>query len=232
MVVLTYALTIHETQGQTLERAILLLARLPGMNVGNITWPLLYVALSRTRKLSHMKIFPAGTTEFYHPMYFAHLLRLRMPSNLKKWYRSYENHCWNKAILREEHLEQVKKVERELTVIGKKKLMGLGWQKLHTLVKQLGYKSTTRDRKRMLYCKLCEHMVKRSLWKDPVRNRKQSRKRKLIETEGSVEDASPHSVLRRSKRLRGNQPVCEQQRPQKRRRSKKLPLSGPKRLII
>ena len=152
-----------------------------------------------------------------------------MPSNLKKWYRSYENHCWNKAILREEHLEQVKKVERELTVIGKKKLMGLGWQKLHTLVKQLGYKSTTRDRKRMLYCKLCEHMVKRSLWKDPVRNRKQSRKRKLIETEGSVEDASPHSVLRRSKRLRGNQPVCEQQRPQKRRRSKVLPLSVPKR---
>ena len=66
MVVLTFALTIHETQGQTLERVILLLARLPGMNVGKITWPLLYVALSRTRKLSHMKFFPAGTTEFYH----------------------------------------------------------------------------------------------------------------------------------------------------------------------
>ena len=70
MVVLTFALTIHETQGQTLERVILLLARLPGMNVGKITWPLLYVALSRTRKLSHMKFFPAGATECTLPIFY------------------------------------------------------------------------------------------------------------------------------------------------------------------
>ena len=162
---------------------------------------MLYVALSRTRKLSHMKFFPAGNTDFYHPMYFTHLLRLCMPSNLKKWYRSYENHCWSKVILKEEHLEQVKKVERELSVLGKKKLMGLTWQKLHTIVKKLGYKSPTRDRKRVLLCKLCEHMVKRSLWKDPLCNRERSRKRKLQNAD-SIEDISPQSVLRRSKRLR------------------------------
>ena len=48
MVVLTFALTVHEMQGQTLRRVILLLGRLPGMNVGRISWSLLYVALSRT----------------------------------------------------------------------------------------------------------------------------------------------------------------------------------------
>ena len=68
MVVLCFALTIHETQGQTLPRIILLLGRLPGMNVGNITWSLLYVALSRTRQLSHIKFFLpvlASTTTLY-----------------------------------------------------------------------------------------------------------------------------------------------------------------------
>ena len=78
MVVLTFALTVHETQGQTLRRIILLLGRLPGYNVGRITWSLLYVALSRTRKLSHIKFFPTGSDKYYHPMYFEHLLRLRM----------------------------------------------------------------------------------------------------------------------------------------------------------
>ena len=63
MVVLTFALTVHETQGQTLERIILLLGRLPKMNVGRITWSLLYVALSRTRKLAHVKFFPTGSTK-------------------------------------------------------------------------------------------------------------------------------------------------------------------------
>ena len=83
MVVLSFAFTIHETQGQTLQRIILLLGRLPGMNVGRITWSLVYVALSRTRKLSHVKLFPTGSSKYYHPMYFAHLLKLSMPANLK-----------------------------------------------------------------------------------------------------------------------------------------------------
>ena len=82
MVVLIFALTIHETQGQTLPRIILLLGRLPGFNVGKITWTLLYVGLSRTRKLSNIKFFPTGSSKYYHSMYFAHLLKLSMPENL------------------------------------------------------------------------------------------------------------------------------------------------------
>ena len=56
---LMFALTIHETQGQTLLRIILLLGRQRGLRVGQITWPLVYVALSRTKKLEHIKFFPS-----------------------------------------------------------------------------------------------------------------------------------------------------------------------------
>ena len=70
MVVLKFALTVHETQGQTLRKVILLLGRLPGFNVGKITWSLLYVALSRVKKISDMKFFPTGSIKYYHSMYF------------------------------------------------------------------------------------------------------------------------------------------------------------------
>ena len=63
MVVLTFSITIHETQGHWNALSCCLHAF--RVNDGKITWPLLYVALSRTRRLSHMKFFPAGTTEFY-----------------------------------------------------------------------------------------------------------------------------------------------------------------------
>ena len=163
MVVLTFALTIHECQGQTLPRIILLLGRLPGMNVGRITWSLLYVALSRTKRLSHIKFFPTGSCKYYHSMYFAHLLRLSMPANLKKWYRSYINHSWDRNILRNEHIQSVRKVEERLKRLGEDKMKTLKWIELRSLLKQMGYKTTTRDRKKMLCSKLKEHMVKSSL---------------------------------------------------------------------
>ena len=56
---LMFAMTIHETQGQTLARVILLLGRQRGLSVGEITWSLLYVALIRTEELSHIKFFPS-----------------------------------------------------------------------------------------------------------------------------------------------------------------------------
>ena len=42
---LKFAMTIHETQGLTLKRVLLLLGRLTGLRVGGVTWSLLYVAL-------------------------------------------------------------------------------------------------------------------------------------------------------------------------------------------
>ena len=112
MVVLKFALTVHETQGQTLRKVILLLGRLPGFNVGKITWSLLYVALSRVKKISDMKLFPTGSVKYYHSMYFEHLLKLTIPINLKRWHRSYVDHCWDRNILRKEHEQSVRGIER------------------------------------------------------------------------------------------------------------------------
>ena len=207
MVVLTYALTIHECQGQTLSRIILLLGRLPGMNVGKITWSLLYVALSRTKTLSHIKLFPTGSTKYYHSMYFSHLLRLSMPANLKKWNRSYIDHCWDRNVLRNEHLQSVRKVEQKLIQLGEEKTKKLYWNELTSFVKQMGYKATTRDRKPVLFCKLREHMVKRLLWKTSKNykpamrkgDRRSKRKAQEMEAESSVK---ANLSLHQSKRLR------------------------------
>ena len=245
MVVFTFAMTIHETQGQTLERIILLLGRLPGMNVGVITWSLVYVALSRTRKLAHMKFFPTGSTKFYHSMYFAHLLKLSMPANLKKWHRSYVDHCWDRNVLRKEHEKKVRKVEMRLERLGEDKTKRLKWVQLRSFLKQMEYKTTTRDRKMKLFCKLKEHMVKRLLWKTSkdfeTTGRKVHRglKRKANEAE-VVSPRQSKSVLRRSKRLRMNAESKEDQEFRKgsmrnasfhKRQSKflELPLPTPRR---
>ena len=228
-VVLTFALTVHETQGQTLRRIILLLGRLPGMNVGRITWSLLYVALSRTRRLSHIIFFPTGSTRYYHSMYFSHLLRLKMPANLKKWHRSYVDHTWDRNVLRNEHLQSVRKVERKLKALGEDKTMRLKWNELRSFLKEMGYKTTTRDRKRMLFCKLKEHMVKRSLWKNSQdfalahKGCNQNKKRKLHEVEvQSFQKSKTHSrPSKRSRKRKQSKSDYEQQS----RRSEKNDLS-------
>ena len=59
-------------------------------------------------------------------------------------------------------------------------------------------------------------MVKRSLWKDPARNRKRSGKRKFIDTEDSIVYINSKSGSRRLKRLRRKQPSFVKQRQRKR----------------
>ena len=207
MVVLTFALTIHETQGQTLPRIILLLGRLPGFNVGKITWSLLYVALSRTRKLSNIRFFPTGSTKYYHSMYFAHLMRLSMPENLKRWHRSYVNHSWDRNILRNEHLQKVRKAEKRLKRLGELKTKRLGWVELQSLVKQMGYKATTRDNKMNLFCKLKEHMVKQMVWKPskdvkPSERKEDRRRKRAYQKMEAKSSQECKSSSRPSKRLR------------------------------
>ena len=57
---LAFALTIHEVQGQTLDRAVIVLGRNIGRSIGRVTWSLLYVALSRVKELEHVRLFPNG----------------------------------------------------------------------------------------------------------------------------------------------------------------------------
>ena len=126
-VVLSLALTVHETQGQTLRRILLLLGRLSGMNVGLITWSLIYGGLSREKNLAHIKFFPTGLIKYYHSMYFAHLLKLCLPENLQKWYRSDVDQRWDRYTLRNEHLLKVRKAEKKLERLGEDTTKRLRW---------------------------------------------------------------------------------------------------------
>ena len=241
MVVLNFAMTIHETQGQTLERIILLLGRLPGMHVGRITWQLIYVALSRTRRFSHIKFFPTGSCKYYHSMYFAHLLKLSMPANFKKWCRSYIDHSWDRNVLRKEHLQKVKEVEKRLKRLGEKQTKHLKWVDLHSFLKQMGYKVTTRDRKMKLFCKLKEHMMKKSLWKNSTnrgsvgRRGHQDRKRKNPNVEVKSSQKS-RSLLRGSKRLKKKKQSNDDYEVQRRRSGQSacspVPVQGKKRKCV
>ena len=108
-----------------------------------------------------MKLFPTGSTKYYHSMYFEHLLKLTMPVNLKRWHRSYVDHCWDRNILRKVHEQSVSEAERKFEHLGEDKMKRLYWDELHSLCKQLGHKVTTRDRKNALFSILTDHMIKR-----------------------------------------------------------------------
>ena len=88
---LMFAMTIHETEGQTLMRVILLLGRQRGVSVGKINWSLLYVALSRTKDLDHIRFLPSsgGWQDFEF------LTKLKPNSTFKKWTESYKNNRWD-----------------------------------------------------------------------------------------------------------------------------------------
>ena len=130
-----------------------------------------------------------------------------MPANFKKWCRSYIDHSWDRNVLRKEHLQKVKEVEKRLKRLGEKQTKHLKWVDLHSFLKQMGYKVTTRDRKMKLFCKLKEHMMKKSLWKNSTnrgsvgRRGHQDRKRKNPNVEVKSSQKS-RSLLRGSKRLK------------------------------
>ena len=79
---LAFALTIHEVQGQTLDRAVVVLGRDIGRRIGNVSWSLLYVALSRVKKLDHVRFFPHGRRGSVEC--FKYLTKLNPPAKLVK----------------------------------------------------------------------------------------------------------------------------------------------------
>ena len=108
---LMFAFTIHETQGQTLNKVILLLGRMPGLHVGQISWSLLYVALSRTRELKDINFFPCGILGFSN---FKHLTRLKPSSKFVKWNSGNRNNVWCPEILEKQNLTNEKNVMNKL----------------------------------------------------------------------------------------------------------------------
>ena len=133
---LMFSMTIHETQGQTLKRAVLLLGRLPGLHVGRVTWSLLYVALSRARLLQHIKFFPCGLPGFAN---FRYLTKLEPSSKLVKWTRTYRDHVWSPHILERQQDVNEKNVLNKLLKQGPKVSLGKTNTVLIGYLKGLGY---------------------------------------------------------------------------------------------
>ena len=158
---LMFAMTIHETKGQTLERALLLLGRLPGLNVGSVTWSLLYVALSRASFLRHIKFFPCGFTEFAN---FRYLTKLEPPSKLVKWTSTYRDHVWTPHIL--ERLQDVneKNVLNKLLKQGPKESLGKTKTVLFGYLTGLGYGKLSGVDRPGLQERLIMHMERKNLW--------------------------------------------------------------------
>ena len=183
---LSFAQTVHEVQGQTLERVILILGRYAGRSVGRISWSLLYVALSRVKKLEHIKFFPCGRSSSNEC--FMHLTKLRPPSSLGMWTQSYRNHMWDPAILQEKRASSEKMIESKLCLLGRDVVLVQRKELIFGYVKDLGWGSLADLKKGPLQKILNNHMVKKRLWEptDEVIERPTKRRSKRYANSTSV----------------------------------------------
>lgn len=181
---LAYALTVHGVQGQTLDRAILVLGRHKGRNIGNVSWALLYVALSRVRELKHMRFFPCGRRGSMEC--FEYLTSLRKPANFIKWLESYENGLWDPTIPQQKQCAIEKKIESKLSTVGRDTILSQRNAVIMGYLKALGYGGLYKFDRGGLQRKLNCHMVKRQVWEPatgsvelPVKRRSSKRKKQV-----------------------------------------------------
>jgi len=189
---LKFAFTVHETQGQTLEKVLLLLGRKPGLSVGSITWSLLYVALSRTKELHDIKFFPCGWSGLNN---FKHLTRLKPSTTFVKWNSGYRDHVWCPEILEQQSRRNEKYVENKLVRQGP----GVSLDKTNDILKGyllgLGYKVYCKTHREVLQKGVMAHMERKNLWKlgeDKAKflTKRGSRKRKKSQVKKIVQRKS------------------------------------------
>ena len=159
---LKFAFTIHETQGQTLEKVLLLLGRKPGLRVGSITWSLLYVALSRARELQDIKFFPCGWSGFSN---FKHLTRLKPSSIFVKWNSGYRDNVWRSDILEKQNRRNEMCVENKLVRQGPALSLDKTNDILIGYLLGLGYKVFKKTHRKVLQTGVMGHMERKNLWK-------------------------------------------------------------------
>ena len=154
-----FAFTIHETQGQTLEKTILLLGRMQGLNVGQITWSLLYVALSRTKELKDLIFFPSGWSGFAN---FKHLTRLKPSSNFVKWNSGYRNNIWCPEILEKQNLINEMNVRNKLVRQGPRVSLSKTKDILRGYLEGLGFRVLSKTDRIDLLKGIVQYMEKNS----------------------------------------------------------------------
>jgi hypothetical protein len=97
---LAFVITFHKCQGRTINKVILDLSKQPGN--GNVTYSSLYVGLSRVRKGADIRLLPLIQSHAYDLLTphrtrvahgaspLAHLLTLRQPAELGKWFGGFD----------------------------------------------------------------------------------------------------------------------------------------------
>ena len=171
---LMFAMTIHETQGQTLMRVILLLGRQRGISLGRISWALLYVALSRTKVLKHIRFLPSvgGWQDFEF------LTKLKPSSTFTKWTKSYKNHRWNPDYLIKKQKQIEKIIQQILKKQGRDEILRQTNDVLRGYLSGLGYSKVNSSRRPELQLRIIAHMEKKQMWEHSQKNLFLSSKRK------------------------------------------------------
>ena len=165
---LSFAQTVHEVQGQTLSRVILVLGRQSGRSIGRVTWSLLYVALSRVKKLEHVKFFPCGRSNSLQC--FRYLTKLKPPSNFVRWTKGYQKHVWDPTLLQEKQVRNEMVIESKLRALGRKRTLILKNDILIGYLKGLDYRKLSELKRPHLQLKINSHMVRKRLWEKTDEN--------------------------------------------------------------
>ena len=149
-------------QGQTLDRAILVLGRRKGRSIGTVSWSLLYVAISRVRALGHLRFFPyglRGSTEC-----FSYMTLLRKPANFVKWLQSYDNGVWDPTVLLRKQITMEKAILSKLSALGRDATLSQKNAVIIGYLKALGHGGLYKFKREGLLRKLNDHMVTKQAW--------------------------------------------------------------------
>ena len=241
---LMFAFTIHETQGQTLKKVILLLGRMPGLNVGQTTWSLLYVALSRTKELKDIKFFPCGNHGFRN---FKHLINLKPSSKFVKWKSGYRNHVWCPEILETKALINEMNVRNKLVRQGPGLSLGKTKDILIGYLTGLGFRIVKKTERPELQMRIMTYMEGKKLWKlgeDKAKylTKRGSRKRKKSQTKKILSQKSrklshtqfSQTVLARhnSGSVKAKRKLSNEKLSHKKKKMKKKVVEDPDRFFL
>lgn len=121
---LMFAITFHKSQGQTLSRVVLHLHKRPGRSLKNLTIQGLYVALSRVRLGSCIRVSYDSRTGLKY------LTRLQRPKNFDLWVNNYDKQTglWVPAgmsRLRDKGIQAARKMLKQTKNLNRLKLTKL-----------------------------------------------------------------------------------------------------------
>ena len=119
------------------------------------------MALSRVKKLEHIRFFPCGRISSHDC--FKHLTKLKPSSTLVRWSNSYRNHFWDPTVLQQKQAVSEKTVESKLSLLGRDVVLVQKNDIIFGYLKDLNYGNLTKVREPMVKL-LNKHMVTKRLW--------------------------------------------------------------------